>query len=207
MTTLRAEVGLVSLMWLPRKTCMVNQTVNLLPMVAAGEQSAVTLCVERYGRLVWSLALKFNRDRHEAEDAVQEVFVEIWKSAGRFDASVASETTFIAMIARRRLIDRMRRSGQQGSAVEITKVNDPATPQVDLVEQADEAALARRALAQLPADQQEALRMSIDQGLTHAQIAEQLSLPLGTVKTRIRRGLTAIRQAMIGSSRGTEVSA
>ncbi len=81
---------------------------TLLPRIAAGDPDAVQACIRRYGGLVWSLALRMSRSREDAEDAVQEIFISLWKSADRFDPSRATEVTFIAMVARRRLIDRRR---------------------------------------------------------------------------------------------------
>jgi len=101
------------------KKTLSEMTPSLLTKVAAGEQSAVTLCVKEYGPLVWSLALRYHRDRHEAEDAVQEAFIDVWKSAHRFDPAVASEKTFVAMIARRRIIDRLRRTEKKRANVSL----------------------------------------------------------------------------------------
>ena len=85
-------------------------TESILERIAAGDANAVQECMDLYGNLVWSLARRFTRSAAEAEDAVQEVFLDVWKSAARFDAKRASEKTFVAMIARRRLIDLLRRT-------------------------------------------------------------------------------------------------
>ena len=92
---------------------------NVLHRVAAGDRAAVRECLARYGGLVWSLVRRSTSDAAEAEDAVQEIFVDVWQSASRFDPAVASEATFIAMIARRRLIDRARRRNRDGSGDQI----------------------------------------------------------------------------------------
>ena len=83
---------------------------SLLNRVAAGEMAAMQECINQYGGLVWSLARRFSASAADAEDAVQEVFITLWKYASRFDESKGSETTFVSMIARRRLIDRLRRT-------------------------------------------------------------------------------------------------
>src|SRR3954470_14464574 len=83
----------------------------LLGRVAAGDQQAVRECLARYGGLVWSIARRF--EAADAEDAVQEIFLDLWKSAARFDRQIASEASFVAMIARRRLIDRKRTRGRR----------------------------------------------------------------------------------------------
>ena len=89
---------------------------GVLKRIAAGERAAVDECLKKYGGLVWSLARRMLRNQDDAEDAVQEIFVDVWKNAGRFDEAQASETTFIAMIARRRIIDRIRTSTRRIAA-------------------------------------------------------------------------------------------
>ncbi|MEJ2601953.1 MAG: sigma-70 family RNA polymerase sigma factor [Gammaproteobacteria bacterium] len=86
---------------------------SLLERIGNGDQQAVALCVERYSGLVWSLARRFIAIEADAEDAVQEIFVEIWNTAGRFDPSKSAEATYISMIARRRLIDRLRKTSRE----------------------------------------------------------------------------------------------
>ena len=83
-------------------------SIPLLPRIAAGDERAVRECVGRYASLVWSLARRWSVDALDAEDAVQEVFVDLWRTAARFDATRASEAGWVAMVARRRLIDRSR---------------------------------------------------------------------------------------------------
>jgi len=173
---------------------------SLLLKIASGDKSAVSDCVNRYGGLVWSLARKFTASQADADDAVQEIFISLWKSASRFDASKSSEMTFVAMIARRRLIDlnRKRQSATRGlssqsiDSVEATSNNDPS----DRAELTDEAAEAMRVLNDLPSVQQQAIKLSVYGGLTHHQIAERMDLPLGTIKTHIRRGLVKVRQRL-----------
>ena len=86
---------------------------TLLQRIAKGDASAVQECMETYGNLVWSLARRYSESAADAEDATQEIFLDIWKSAGRFDPERGKETTFIATIARRRLIDRVRAAGRR----------------------------------------------------------------------------------------------
>lgn len=129
---------------------------------------------------------------------MQEAFIALWKAADHFDPNVAGEKTFVAMIARRRLIDALRRGDRHRRTVALDEAaGAPAASgpgaQVDT---ADEAALARKAVAELPDEQREAIKLTIDAGLSHGEIAERLDLPLGTVKTRIRRGLIAVREKL-----------
>src|SRR5580700_12012752 len=83
---------------------------SVLQRIASGDSAAVRDCIEQYGALVWSLARRLTRTPSDAEDATQEIFLDIWRSAGRFDAKQGSDRVFIAMIARRRLIDRLRKT-------------------------------------------------------------------------------------------------
>jgi RNA polymerase sigma factor (sigma-70 family) len=170
----------------------------ILHRVAAGDSTAVQECLDRYGGFVWSLARRFSKQPSEAEDAAQEVFIELWRKAGRFDPSVASEMTFVAMIARRRLIDRNRRR-QRGPTSELSGVELPSeSADRDLAEVdiCDEAARASRALTELKPDQRRVLELSIYSGLSHEQIARVTKLPLGTVKTHARRGLARVREML-----------
>ncbi len=91
---------------------LVSQSMNpsVLQRIAAGDSTAVRECIDRFGALVWSLARRLSRTAADAEDATQEIFLDIWRSAARFDASQGSEKVFVAMIARRRLIDRLRKT-------------------------------------------------------------------------------------------------
>jgi RNA polymerase sigma-70 factor (ECF subfamily) len=126
---------------------------------------------------------------------VQDVFIALWKTAGRFDPEVASETTFVAMIARRRLIDRARASGRQ-TRPEVLNESAPAVDRPRAIEVGEEAALASSVIETLSAEQQRVLRLSIYQGLSHEQVAQATGLPLGTVKTHIRRGLIRVRDVL-----------
>ncbi len=171
---------------------------TLLQRVAAGDAAAVAACVDTYGGLIWSLARRFLGRASEAEDAVQEVFIELWKNAGRFDPSIGSESTFVAMIARRRLIDRRRRDARRPVNENIEIENLPLTAPDDLqtVEVNDEAAQAATAMNRLKPDQQRVLKLAVCQGWPHQVIADKLGLPLGTVKTHVRRGLIKLREEL-----------
>lgn len=178
---------------------MTNDHENLLPRVASGDPSAVEACLDRFGGLVWSLARRMCPGRDEAEDAVQEIFIEVWRNAGRYDPSLASEATFIAMIARRRLIDRRRRAARRPQ--ENTIVEDSLQSSMDSLVDApaalsEEAVIAREALAELSDEQQRVLQLSIFFGQSHERIARTTGLPLGTVKTHARRGLIRIRDIL-----------
>ena len=151
-------------------------------------------CLARYGNLVWSIARRF--DAADAEDAVQEIFVEVWKSAARYDAAIATESVFVAMIARRRLIDRRRTRARRPTTEAI--VDEQHVDAASGPDTCAEAAQAARALQKLRPEQQRVLVMSTCQGMSHGEIAEETGMPLGTVKAHARRGLMSIRSALLG---------
>lgn len=93
---------------------------SILERIAAGEQHAVNECLDRYGNLVWSLARRYLRNAADAEDAVQDIFIDIWSSAGRYDRNIASEVAFISTIARRRLIDKLRKADRRPAWTPLT---------------------------------------------------------------------------------------
>jgi len=175
-----------------------RESPGILACVAAGEPGAVQACLDRFGGLVWSLARRLAQGDAEAEDAVQEIFLDVWKSAPRYDASVASETAFVAMIARRRLIDRRRRLSRRpdGQVLLESTTAAPSDDEKDPVELSDDAARAAEALKKLSEEQQRVLKLSIYHGLSHEKIARATGLPLGTVKTHARRGLMKIRELL-----------
>ncbi len=133
----------------------------LLPQIARGEETAVHQCLDRYGDLIWSLARRLLPTSADAEDAVQEIFVDIWQNAERFDQEIASEKTFVVMLARRRLIDRRRKLGRsvQGQPIDEAALERPDRQQVDTVELADEAARANRCMEKLHQDQRMRFRI------------------------------------------------
>jgi RNA polymerase sigma-70 factor (ECF subfamily) len=168
----------------------------LLERIAAGDASAVRACMDAYGGFVWSLARRYTRNVADAEDAAQEIFLELWKSAHRYDPAMGKEATFIATIARRRLIDRMRAAGRQPVTEEFDEFLTPsaAPADEDAGAMAVDVANAQRALAQLGAGEREVLLLGIVEGMTHSEIATATGKPIGTVKTQMRRGLIRLRQ-------------
>ena len=140
---------------------------------------------------------------------MQEVFIDVWRSADRFDDTRGSEATFIATIARRRLIDRHRKRARQVDTAVIVEENLPAEANgTDRLEVAEDVAQARRALAQLRTEERRVLELSIYQGLSQSKIAEATQMPLGTVKTHSRRGLIRLREMLSGdaTARAEEVA-
>lgn len=162
--------------------------------VGRGEGAAAALCIDRFGPLVWFLASRLMLNKAEAEDAVQDIFMALWKSAHRFDPKVASARAFVAIVARRRLIDRgraeqVRVRGVTGLEAVTATAKDPSHRLLD-----EDAERVMEAMDQLKPEQRDAIRLSLGEGWTHQRIAEHMSVPLGTVKTNIRRGLIRLRQ-------------
>jgi RNA polymerase sigma-70 factor (ECF subfamily) len=171
--------------------------------VAVGEAAAVDECLGQYGGLVWSLARRLCPRHEDAEDAVQEIFVEIWRHAGKFDPEVASEATYITMIARRRLIDRYRRRRRDLDTASLKdEVVASDAGHERQTEISDEAAHARQYMQQLRPEERQVLELSINHGLSQSEIAQATDLPLGTVKTHARRGLIRLRELLGVDSAG-----
>lgn len=180
---------------------------GVLTRAARGDEAAVREALARFGPIVWGLARRLSPSRADAEDAVQEIFLDLWAHGGRYDPGKASEEAFVAVIARRRLIDRRRRAGRRPVTESIDAVEGARGALAERAHGGDaetvaEAALAARAMAGLRPEQREVLRLSVAQGLTHEEIAETTGLPLGTVKAHARRGLMRIRALLLGEGAG-----
>ncbi len=143
---------------------------------------------------MWSLARRFCSSLEDAEDAVQEVFLDLWKSAARFDAAAGAEVTFVGVITRRRLIDHRRRTKR----TPVTEVlTDTIASEGDVpAELGAEAALAARAVSRLRPEQREVIMLTACHGLSHDEVATRTGMPLGTVKAHSRRGLIAVRELL-----------
>lgn len=169
---------------------------TILERIAAGDEKAVKECMDQYSGLVWSLARRMSDSAAEAEDACQEIFLEIWKSAARFNPSMGSEAVFITTIARRRLIDRLRSRKRRPPTEEFLEAEfaDESGGSAMPAVMTSEVRAAEQALAALAPDQREVLLLGIVEGMTHSEIATHTGKPLGTVKTQMRRGLQKVRQ-------------
>ncbi|HEX8249150.1 MAG TPA: RNA polymerase sigma factor [Pyrinomonadaceae bacterium] len=178
---------------------------SILQRIAAKDKTAAQECLNAYGGLVWSLARRMCANPNDAEDAVQEIFIDIWKNAERFDETQASETTFVAMIARRRLIDRLRKSQRQPFVDSIEDMTvEPLKAQDKQMQTVVEAKQAAEAMRALRPEQRRVLQLSIYQGMSHQEIAEATGMPVGTVKSHARRGLMQIREVLGLGSSGNE---
>jgi RNA polymerase sigma-70 factor (ECF subfamily) len=177
---------------------------SLLQRVAARDTAALAELYDRHNRLVFGLILRIVRDRGEAEDILQETFVRVWNRAEIFDARIGGPLPWIVRVARNRALDRLR-ARKVRAAVDAPAL-DPAVvePTPDPTIQSPEAAVLeaeRRlrltdALAGLPPEQRRLIEAAFFEGFTHTQLAERFGLPLGTVKTRIRAGMLAMRHGL-----------
>jgi RNA polymerase sigma factor (sigma-70 family) len=176
---------------------MQSMTPSVLQRIASGEAAAVRECIDEYGALVWSLARRLSRTPADAEDATQEIFLDIWRSAGRFDPLQGSDKVFIAMIARRRLIDRLRKSTAEPPMDPVEVLDTMAWSEPgNASEISVEAEQAARALQALRPEQRQVLELGLLHGLSQSEIAAHLGMPLGTVKSFMRRGLIRVREFM-----------
>lgn len=164
----------------------------VLQRIAGGDAAAVRECIDCYGALVWTLARRLSRTATDAEDATLEIFLHIWSSAGRFDASRGSEQIFITMLARRRLIDRLRKTVRDPFMHTVAPwVNARSDLQFSV--EAEQASLV---LAALGPEHRQVLELSLLQGFSESEIATHLNMALGTVKSFIRRGLTQVLELL-----------
>ena len=148
---------------------------------------------DRYSSIVYSVALRVLGDTGAAEDVLQDVFMQLWRNPGAFDASRGKLGAWLAVIARNRSIDALRKRRPETDFENVVLSVEP-----DLATDADRsraAAKVRSALAAMPEGQRTALELAYFQGLTHTEIAAKTGEPLGTIKTRIRAGLLALRKA------------
>jgi RNA polymerase sigma-70 factor (ECF subfamily) len=173
---------------------------ELLRAIARGDETSLAACYDRYRVILFSQVLRILNDRQEAEDCLQEVFLQVWQRAQNFDESRGRAFTWLVTIARSRALDRLR-----ASASRLRVANDAAqAPHREVGDAAKEAvqaeagAVVRQALAELPEEQRRALLLAYFEGLTQTEIAARLGDPLGTVKTRMRSGMSKLRELLHG---------
>ena len=159
----------------------------------SGDQSAVAELYDRYSSVVYAVALRVLGDTGAAEDVLQEVFVQLWRNPSAFDAARGSLGAWLSVITRNRAIDSLRK---RRPAIDLEDVVVSAAP--DLAADADRTRAAekvRGVLGMMPGAQRTVLEMAYFEGMSHSEIASKTGEPLGTIKTRIRAGLIALRKA------------
>ena len=167
---------------------------ELLEAVASQDQGAMAALFDKYSRLVYSIALRVLREPSLAEDVMQEVLLQVWRQPGGFVSQRGSLGAWLAVVARNRSIDVIRRRAR------LTPLEDMVLPEPRNLQRAVEENhlmdQVRVAVNTLPEEQQAPLHMAYFEGLTHTEISERTGTPLGTVKTRIRAALIAVRRAL-----------
>jgi RNA polymerase sigma-70 factor (ECF subfamily) len=176
---------------------MTNATDQILIDVAAGKPAAVEACLRHFTGPVWSLARRYLHNDSDAEDATQDIFVDLWKSAHRFNADLGSAMTFVMTLARRRLIDRNRKRGRAPTAHSLTDAYEIAEDRPpDPLELNDEVSRVSGAMQELRPNQREVLELALVHGRSHQQISDTTGMALGTVKSHARRGLMRVRELL-----------
>jgi RNA polymerase sigma-70 factor (ECF subfamily) len=178
---------------------------EMLAQVARGDQRAFGKLYDRLSSPLYSLAVRMLGDSAEAQDALQEVFLQIWRRAAAYDAEQSSVFSWAVLMTRSRVIDRLRARGRRLRVI-VTSTDDAAQAEIvpasasstesaaDTAGRNEEAVRVRSSLNKLPAEQREAIELAFFNDLTHHEIAAQLGQPLGTIKARIRRGLLKLRE-------------
>jgi RNA polymerase sigma-70 factor, ECF subfamily len=174
-------------------TAPVADDATLLQRVRQGDQRAMAEVFDRYGRAVYSVALRILKDTGHAEDVMQEIFFQIWRNSDSFVQGRGSLGAWLVVVARNRSIDMLRRRKPVDSVddVILASPGDIASE----VEHSSMMEKVRKVLRDLPAEQQRSMELAFFEGLSHSEIAERTGDPLGTVKTRIRLALITLRKA------------
>ncbi len=175
---------------------------QLAQLVAGGDEQALAELYDRHGAVCYRLALRVARDRGVAEEAVQDAFLGFWRTATRFDAARGSVVNFLALLARRRAVDLVRRNE--------TRRADALPEDYDPVEAGAEERVSERIgrqsaealLTVLPPAERELLELAFFSGFTQRELAERLAIPLGTVKSRMHSGLARLRGTLEAEARG-----
>jgi RNA polymerase sigma-70 factor, ECF subfamily len=173
---------------------------DLLHRIRAGDEKALDLAYERASRVVFGVGLRMLRDKAEVEEVVVDVFLQVWRKAVDFDPDRGSPTSWLLMIARSRVIDRLRSNRLRRCEQTLDEFELPALGngphENSAVKQVGRKVHA--ALAQLPWEQQKAIELAYFEGMSHSEIADKVGAPLGTIKTRIRLAMFRLRE-LLGS--------
>jgi len=176
-----------------------RQLAAALRRVAGGDRAALRLVYDETSAKLFGVCLRILNDRSEAEDVLQDVYLNVWRKAAGFDENRASPITWLVAIARNRAIDRVRAGAGTRLSVPIEaadEVPDPAPIAAETIEAAQENRRLYACLEELEMRQQAAIRSAYMDGLTYEELAERSNVPLGTMKSWIRRGLAKLRRCL-----------
>lgn len=175
------------------------EDVEVVQRLAAGDRDAVAELYDRHAARVMGLAVRIVRNSSDAEDVVQEVFSQAWRTAPNYQPTRGTVAGWLLMMARTRAIDRLRSRQTRRDAIDGPDPDALAADGAPVPEQliaTQEASRVREAMLALPAEQRTAIELAYFEGLTQTEIAERTQTPLGTVKTRIRAALTSLRRSV-----------
>ncbi|HEY8223645.1 MAG TPA: sigma-70 family RNA polymerase sigma factor [Pyrinomonadaceae bacterium] len=174
--------------------------IQLLKAVARGDEQALATLYDQYRIILFGLLVRILNSREEAEDVLQEVFMQVWRRAADFDETRGKPFTWLVTLARSRAIDRLRSLGaRERVAVAATRdVQEETSDAASDAFRSEQRQLVTSALAQLPEEQKRPLVLAYFDGLTQSEIAEKLGAPLGTIKTRMRSGMIKLREVLTG---------
>ncbi len=169
---------------------------DAVAQMARGERSALERLYDRYAAVVYGLALRILGSAADAEEVVQEVFLQAWREAARFDAARGTPRTWLLTLARTRAIDALRSASRGIRRTETALTWDVADPQSNRADEVGDRQIVVGAIARLSFQQREVLELAYYQGMTQTEIAARTGLPLGTVKTRVRSALERLREVI-----------
>lgn len=168
----------------------------VVALVARGEDSALAELYDRYSNVAYGLAVRIVRDSGLAEDALQEAFLAVWRSAGRFVPERAKASTWILTLVHRRSVDLVRREERRRTEPFTGEVEDHVEPTADTAWLRFERERVQQALKSLPDSQREALELAYYGGFTQSELADRLGQPIGTIKSRMFAGLARLRDLL-----------
>lgn len=173
---------------------------GLLGRVAAGDRAAFRALYEATAPRLYGVALRITRQGPLASDAVHDALLQVWRNAGRFDLARGNPEAWLLSLVRYRALDIARRRGRETSDEDLQEAIDEDPDPLQRLASARDAAALRACLGQLEADRRRLLLLAFVDGLSHSELAEQVKMPLGTVKSWIRRSLQSLRLCLEGSA-------
>jgi RNA polymerase sigma-70 factor (ECF subfamily) len=186
-----------------------HELAQLLARIGLGDRAALAELYRLTASHLFAVVLRIHPQRAQAEEVLQEVYLNVWRAAASYEAAQSQPLTWLTSIARNRAIDSVRRARAQPQFVDSAMSNDeeqdrdvyetrpdPGPGPAELMQRATEARLLRRCIGRLSAEQQQSLALAYFQGLTHSEVAAQMGQPLGSVKSWVRRGLLALKECL-----------